>query len=117
MTHTLEIELQHFLLGPPENFAELGVDLEKASAARVYKSDADWRSLIYRSESALALFQRLVRSFTLCDVLQHARHPVDPTRPFDGKVRDEQVPHPATGSCIAFRIARSCPGSTHPAFP
>src|ERR1035441_4338208 len=92
MTHTLEIELQHFLLGPPENFAELGVDLEKASAARVYKSDADWRSLIYRSESALALFQRLVRSFTLCDVLQHARHPVDPPRPFDGKVRDEQVP-------------------------
>src|SRR5450759_3676600 len=91
MSHTLEIELQHFLLGPPENFAEIGVALEKASAARVYKSDADWRSFIYRSESALALFQRLVCSFTLCDVLQHARHPVDPTRPFDGRVRDEQV--------------------------
>src|ERR1039458_3602742 len=92
MSHTLEIELQHFLLGPPENFAELGVDLEKAYAARVYKSDADWRSFIYRSESALAPLQRLVRSFTLCDVLQHARHPVDSTRPFDGKVRDEQLP-------------------------
>ena len=64
------VELEHFLFAATANFAELGIDLQKAPAVQIHRSDADWRPFVDYLEVTRAFFQMIQVLHALGDIVR-----------------------------------------------